>query len=88
MNQIEILIEEMKIQLAKPARAVVNSECAFVVDRLNARGECGLAKEYWSWTCSSWEQNPKYGPEVQELQTQLRAIDKQYTMPEWGYKGT
>jgi hypothetical protein len=86
MNQA--LVDAMRAQLAKPARAIVNSECAFVADRLRTMGEHDLAKEYWSWTCSSWEQNPKYGREVQELQTQLRAIDKQYTMPEWGYKGT
>ena len=86
MNQV--LIDAMREQLAKPARAIVNSECAFVADRLRAMGEHDLAKEYWSWNCSSWEKNPKYGHEVQELQAQLRAIDNQYTLPEWGYKGT
>jgi hypothetical protein len=88
MNKIEILIEELTAQLAKPARAVVNSECAFVMDRLNTRGERDLAKEYWSWTCGSWEKDPRYGEQVQELQAALRAIDKSITMPEWGIRGT
>lgn len=82
------LITAMKAQLAKPNRAVVNSETAFVKDRLYDMGEKDLAKEYWNWNCGRWEDNPKFGPEVQELQTQLRNIDKGITMPEWGTYGT
>jgi hypothetical protein len=88
MTNLNILIEAMKAQIQKPTRAIVNSECAFVQERVYNAGEKELAKEYWSWTCSDWQSNPKFGDEVQALQTQLRAIDKQSTMPSWGIYGT
>ena len=88
MTNLAVLISAMKAQVAKPNRAIVNSECAFVKDRLYDANEPQLAKEYWNWTCGDWKNNPKYGPEVQELQTQLRAIDAQSTMPSWGTYGT
>ena len=87
-KQIDILIEAMKAQLAKPARAVVNSESAFIKDRLNKLGEYELAKQYWKWVCSRWEDNPVFGEEVLEIQRQLKAIDNQSTMPSWGTYGT
>lgn len=87
-KQIEILIEAMKAQVAKPTRAVVNPEAAFVAQRLRQSGEDELAKKYWSWTCSYWEKNPIFGEEVQVLQQQLRDIDKGVTMPAWGTYGT
>ena len=87
-KQIDILIEAMKAQVAKPARAVVNHEAAFVAQTLRNAGEVELAKKYWSWHCSSWEKNPIFGEEVQELQRQLKAIDSGVTMPAWGTYGT
>lgn len=87
-TKINILIEQMKAQVAMPTRAVVNSESAFVADRLNKLGEYELAKKYWSWVCSYWEKNPIFGEEVTALQHQLNAIDKQSTMPSWGTYGT
>lgn len=88
MTNTVALIAAMTAQLNQPNRSVVNSECAFVVDRLNKMGESSLGKEYWSWTCSDWQSNPKFGDTVHSLQTQLRAIDKQSTMPSWGTYGT
>lgn len=85
---IAVLIEVMKEQIAKPTRAVVNGESAFVKDKLNQRGEPELAKAYWNWVCSSGRETPMFGPEVMELQSQLIAIDKQSTMPDWGTYGT
>ena len=78
----------MKAQVENPARAVVNSECGFVADRLRKLGENELAKKYWSWTCSRWEDNPIFGEEVQMLQKQLRNIDFNVDMPSWGTYGT
>jgi hypothetical protein len=80
-------------QLAKPARAVVNSECAFVADTLRKQGHNDLAKEYWSWVCSSASKDPvvgkqRFGADVYEQYMQLRAIDAQQTMPSWGTYGT
>ncbi len=85
---LTVLIEVMKEQIAKPTRAVVNSESAFVMDKLNSRGEYELAKAYWNWVCSSGRDTAIFGEEVMELQKQLRAIDKQSTMPAWGTYGT
>lgn len=84
---MQVLIEAMKAQLAKPARAVVNSESAFVKDRISMAGEPELARQYWNWVCSG-RKTPIFGEEVFTLQQQLDAIDKGVTMPDWGTYGT
>lgn len=80
--------EAIKEQLAKPARAVVNSESAFVADRLRKNGYTGVAARYWSWVCGRCYKQDEFGQEVYELQRQLEEIDKGVTMPEWGTYGT
>lgn len=87
-SENEILIQALEMQVAKPARAVVNFECCFVRERLQNAGYDDLARRYWSWCCSNWKANPIFGPEVQELQLKLDAIDRQSTMPSWGTYGT
>lgn len=87
-SKINILIEAMKAQVANPTRAVVNSESAFVAQRVRNAGEAELSSKYWSWVCSRWETNPIFGEEVLELQRQLQAIDSKVTMPSWGTYGT
>jgi len=89
----KIVFDAQAEQLANPARACVNSESAFVTDRIRAAGYGDLAKSYWSWVCSSPERNPEqavkaFGVECYEQYVKLREIDKGFTMPEWGYKGT
>ena len=89
----DIVFAAQAQQLLKPARACVNSECAFVADKIRDAGHPELAKAYWSWVCSHPEGNPakaveKFGVECYEQYIQLREIDKGFTMPEWGYKGT
>jgi len=89
MSDTQILLKFMQEQLEKPARAIVNSESAFVRYNIAVAGYPDLAKRYWSWACSS---NPTvwndFTEEVVELQNKLKAIDKQSTIPEWGTKGT
>lgn len=89
----EIIFAAQEAQLLKPTRACVNPESAFVADRLREQGYDELAKSYWSWVCSSPERNPveavkAFGVECYEQYVKLREIDKGFTMPEWGYKGT
>lgn len=89
----KIVFEFQAAQLAKPTRACVNSESAFVAEKIRDAGYPELAKSYWSWVCSSPELNPSnavkaFGVECYEQYVQLRAIDKGFTMPEWGYKGS
>ena len=74
-------------QLNNPARAVVNSESAFVRERLLKMGEKELARDYWWWCCTGCSV-PIFGEEVMALQTRLNEIDKQSTMPAWGTYGT
>ena len=90
MTDIEIIIEAQAAQLAKPARAVVNSECAFVKDRIAyIYDRPDLAKEYWNWVCSEASRGcVRYGREALEQYVALRVIDSRASMPEWGYKGT
>lgn len=89
----KIVFDAQAKQLANPARACVNSESAFVADTIRDAGFAELASSYWSWVCSSPERNPAeavkaFGVECYEQYVQLRTIDKGFTMPEWGYKGT
>lgn len=89
----ELIAAAQSQQLAKPARAVVNSESAFVADILRKQGHTDLAKEYWNWVCSSVSNDPikgkeRFGAEVYEQYIQLRAIDAQQSMPSWGTYGT
>lgn len=85
MTLYEQIIEAQQEQLAKPARAVVNSECSFVCEKLRNRGYDKAAALYWSFTCGTAKiKNVK----VNRLHKQLRDIDSQSTMPEWGTYGT
>lgn len=90
MTDIEIIIEAQAAQLANPNRAIVNSECAFVQDRITfTYNRPDLAREYWNWVCSSASRGClKYGQQVLDQYIALRVIDSKQSMPEWGYKGT
>lgn len=90
MTDIEIIIEAQAAQLASPARAIVNSECAFVQDRIaHIYNRPDLAREYWNWVCSEASRGcVRYGQEVLDQYIALRVIDSKQTMPDWGYKGT
>ena len=72
MNK-EVILSAMTAQLAKPTRAVVNSESAFVAQRLRDAGHMDEAKAYWSWVCCG---KPKtFGEDIHTLQMQLDALD-------------
>jgi len=91
MNKETLLIQAMEAQLAKPNKAVVNSESSFVRYRIEVAGDQALAREYWNWAISSEEwrrKNPIFGLEVLELQEKLDAIDATVSMPSWGTYGT
>lgn len=85
----EIIVAAMKAQLQNLAKAGVNSESAFVRDRIiNEYNEPELAKAYWSWVCSHFESDPmRFGWNVYDLQTQLN-MHSTWTMPAWGMYGT
>lgn len=92
MNQIElevrkVVAEAIKAQIQKPTRAVVNSEAAFVAQRLRNDGYTGVAARYWSWSCGH-ENREEFGDEIYELQMQLNEIDRSVSMPAWGTYGT
>jgi hypothetical protein len=83
----EIIAQAQRQQLAKPAKACVNSEAAFVQTRIYNMGHKDIASKYWSWHCMH-NYEVGYNEEVRMLQQQLRAIDKQFEMPAWGTYGT
>lgn len=92
MNQIElevrkVVADAIKAQIQKPTRAVVNSEAAFVAQRLRNDGYTGVAARYWSWSCGH-ENREEFGDEIYELQMQLNEIDRGVSMPAWGTYGT
>jgi hypothetical protein len=93
MSELELLIQTITNQIAKPARAVVNSESAFVQQEL-AKQNVDLARRYWSWVCNeSWDPARgvnKFGQAVYDLQVKLNQISKrsQSQMPAWGISGT
>jgi hypothetical protein len=83
----EIIAKAQRQQLAKPANACVNSEAAFVEERIQEMGYKDIASKYWSWHCKH-DFTTGYNEEVRELQKQLVAIDKRFEMPAWGTYGT
>lgn len=87
VNKSLVILKAIQVQIEKPARAVVNSESAFVSDRIRDGGHPEIAKEYWNWVCGGCK-TAWFGEEVMAAQDVLRQIDKGVTMPEWGIKGT
>lgn len=83
----QVIIEAMKAQLEKPIKAGVNGESSFVAQRLRNSGYTGVAARYWSWVCGH-ENREEFGDEIYELQMKLNEIDSEFTMPEWGIRGT
>lgn len=79
----DALLDAMRQQIANPARAVVNSESAFIKDRLNNAGEFQLARAYWNWLCCGRPDTLVFtsDPEFIDLQSLLDALDAQYAMP-------
>lgn len=83
----QAICEAIQQQIDNPAHSIVNSESAFVRDRLvNA----GLTKEAkWYWNCHCGVPNCKFTPEVAELHRQLVVADwRAMAMPVWGRSGT
>lgn len=86
MNINDIVIAAQRAQLEKPTRACVNSEAAFVAQRLRDQGFNELSKQYWNFVCGG--KDPGFSDEVKENEKKLKEIDKGFTMPEWGTYGT
>lgn len=82
----EIVIAAQQAQLEKPTRACVNSESAFVRQRIQDQGYIELSKQYWSFVCRS--SDPGFSDEVKENEKKLKEIDSGFTMPAWGTYGT
>jgi hypothetical protein len=73
---IEILRSVLKEQIAKPCKAVINSEAAFVQEKLFKARQPALANAYWNWVCSNYSNNPGFDTNIVELQNQLNHIDQ------------
>ena len=75
---IEILRSVLKDQIAKPCKAIVNSESAFVQDKLLKAGQHALASAYWKWVCTGLNtvHNPGFDSDIIDLQNQLNQIDR------------
>lgn len=82
----ELVIAAQLAQLEKPTRACVNSESAFVSQRLRDQGFITLSKQYWSFVCGG--KDPGFNDEVKENEKKMKVIDREFTMPAWGTYGT
>lgn len=51
-EQTQQVVDLIDQQIRKPARAVVNSEWAFVTSRIGREISNDLGRELWSWGCS------------------------------------
>ena len=85
---VTVLVEMMKAQIAKPAKACVNFEASFVRSNLANAGYDELARQYWNWFCTKSRTAEIFGSEVVRLQEVLDAIDKGCTLPSWATYGT
>ena len=76
-DQINLILAAQEQQIKNPARATVNSECAFVKDTIS-KVDYKLAMEYWKWVCgcSSFKVgNELFGPTVYANELVLAKID-------------
>lgn len=85
---MEQLIQILEAQVARPTRAVVNSEGRFVFDKLNEIGLNELASRYWRWYCGRVDVEFEADQDVVALTRKLKAIDAGISMPNWGTRGT
>lgn len=85
MNIMEQILNAQIEQLENPTRAVVNSEHSFVCEKLRKRGFNEASALYWKYVCGCGRIDD---PEVIRLAGQLTKIDREQTMPDWGYYGT
>lgn len=88
---MEIIINAIKAQLANPRRAGINSEAAFVRERIEREAGEILARRYWNWAISAaqWRAaNPVFGELAVTLQIELDAIDDSTSLPSWATYGT
>lgn len=87
-EDLSILAEVLQAQVDKPTRAVVNSESAFVYNKLRKLNHIKLADQYWGWVCSYPRTSLFFDDKIDKLQSDLDKIDKKITMPTWGTYGT
>ena len=87
-KELAALKSAIENQIARPARAGVNNEAAFVANSLTRAGYECISMAYWSWTCYSRKNDPIFGEEILALQQELVAIDRKHTIPAWGTYGT
>lgn len=88
---MDTIINAIKAQLASPRRAGINSEAAFVRERIEMEAGEILARRYWNWAISmaAWRAaNPVFGELAVTLQLQLDAIDDSTSLPDWATYGT
>lgn len=90
LNEIcDLVAEAQREQLKNPARAVVNSEAAFVAGRIHDAGHPDIAARYWSWVCGyHYKRDLDFNETVRQLQDKLEQIDKGVSAPEWATYGT
>jgi len=63
-DQINLILAAQEQQIKNPARATVNSECAFVKDTIS-KVDYKLAMEYWKWVCGSFKKDTDlFGPPI------------------------
>jgi len=82
---IQQVIAAQELQLASPAKAVVNSESMFVRQRLIDQGFAETARIYWCFACGVGYFTDN---RVLELQAKLRQIDQASKAPSWICSGT
>ena len=70
----EFLYNTIQQQIENPRYAVVNSESAFVRDRLEQAGKHELARKYWSWIASGYDPHWKLQA-IYSAQRQLDAVE-------------
>jgi len=86
MSIIEQIYNAQLEQIQNPTRACVNSEHAFVREKLLKLGFYESAEVYWNFVCG----NKKLinDENVISAAEKLSAIDREFTMPDWGCSGT
>ena len=84
---IQAIIDAQLAQLNNPRRAIVNSENAFVADRLEADGLHEEASAYWNYVCNR-RADPFNNAQISRLLEKLELVNLNNVIPAWGLGGT
>jgi hypothetical protein len=86
--ELDKLREVLKEHIKNPRRGIVNSEHAFVAQKLFDLKMFTAALAYWHWITMHRKEVDYFPADILDLIAKLDEIDLKTTIPQWGTYGT